>query len=256
MNQFFMKQMIGFACSAALLVASFNATAEHHEDASSSGHTFSANVLIATEYLYRGITQTNEDPTIQGGMDYSHSSGFYAGTWASNLEFNPSTTDAASLEMNFYGGYGFDFAGLSYDVGYLYYLYTGQNEDAAGGDYDFWEIYGSISKAFEGSLAPSVSVGFAWSPDFYGEDGDGIYINSSIGISLPAGINPYVNIGYQDVSGDETTPAGFDYWHYAVGASKSFGAFTFDISWNEADNYCSGDQSACEAVVFAVSSAW
>ncbi|MBT6674912.1 MAG: hypothetical protein HOB02_06780, partial [Proteobacteria bacterium] len=82
MNQFFMKTIIGFACSAALLVASFNAAAEHHEDAS-SGHTFSANVLIATEYLYRGITQTNEDPTIQGGMDYAHSSGFYAGTWAS-----------------------------------------------------------------------------------------------------------------------------------------------------------------------------
>ena len=71
MNQFLMKTIIGFACSVALLATSFNAIAEHHED-NVSDHTFSANVLIATEYLYRGITQTNEDPTLQGGMDYSY----------------------------------------------------------------------------------------------------------------------------------------------------------------------------------------
>ena len=255
MRQFFKAKITGLMFIGSLLLVPFTATADNHAETSAE-HTFSANVLIATDYLYRGITQTNEDPALQGGMDYAHSSGFYAGTWASNLEFNPSTSDAASLEIDFYAGYGFDFAGLSYDIGYLYYMYTGQNEDSGGGDYDFWEIYGSIGKEFGGSLAPSVSVGFAWSPDFYGEDDDGIYVNSSVGVSLPAGINPYFNIGYQDVSGDKTTAGGFDYWHYAVGASKDFGAFTFDISWNDAANYCDGDQSACEAVVFAVSSSW
>jgi uncharacterized protein (TIGR02001 family) len=251
MNQLFRKYAYGTLLASLMAFGTFNANAEEE-----SAHSISANVLLATEYLYRGLTQTNEDPAIQGGFDYAHASGFYIGTWASSLEFNPSTSNAASLELNYYAGYGFDLAGLSYDLGYLYYHYTGQNEDAGGGDYDFWEIYGSVGKEFGGSLAPSVSVGFAWSPDFYGEDDDGIYVNGSFGLSLPAGISPYFNIGYQDVSGDKTTPAGFDYWHYAIGASKDVGPLTLDISWNDADNYCSGNQDACEAVVFSVSSSF
>jgi len=250
MNQFLTKYVSGTLLASLMVLGTFNASAEEE-----SPHTISANVLLATEYLYRGITQTNEDPTLQGGFDYGHASGFYIGTWASNLEFNPSTSDAASLEIDFYAGYGFSAGGLDFDLGYLYYMYTGQNEDA-GADYDFWEIYGSVGKEFGGSLAPSVSVGFAWSPDFYGEDDDGIYVNGSFGMSLPAGISPYFNIGYQDVSGDKTTPAGFDYWHYAIGASKDVGPLTLDISWNDADNYCSGNQDACEAVVFSVSSSF
>jgi uncharacterized protein (TIGR02001 family) len=257
--------IVGFLCSGILLSAMCIARADTHGEVAevarpkevTSDHTFGANILIGNDYIYRGITQTNGDPTLQGGLTYGHSSGLYAGTWASNLEFNASTTNAASLEMDFFAGYGFDLGGLTYDVGYLYYMYTGQNEDVSVGDYDFWEIYGSVSKEFGVSLSPSVSVGIAWSPDFYGEDDNGIYVNSSVGISLPAGINPYVKVGYQDVSGDKTNSAGYDYWHYAIGASRDVGAFVFDLSYSEANDYCSGnDQSACEAVVFAISSAW
>ena len=90
--------------------------------------TFSANVGLFSQYVFRGISQTDEKPAIQGGFDVSHKSGFYVGTWASNISWisdgNPDAT--ASMEWDFYGGYKFnitdDFTG---DLGVLQYYYPG-----------------------------------------------------------------------------------------------------------------------------------
>ncbi|MEK7737008.1 MAG: TorF family putative porin [Pseudomonadota bacterium] len=66
---------------------------------------FVGNFTLASEYLYRGIAQTRGKPAIQGGFDYAHPSGFYVGTWGSNISW---LTDAgasgASLELDIYGG--------------------------------------------------------------------------------------------------------------------------------------------------------
>ena len=77
MNQLFRKYAYGTLLASLMTFGTVNANAEEE-----SAHSISANVLLATEYLYRGITQTNEDPTLQGGFDYGHASGFYIGTWA------------------------------------------------------------------------------------------------------------------------------------------------------------------------------
>jgi len=63
-----------------------------------SPHEFSANVALSTDYMYRGGSQTNEQPAISGGFDYAHSSGVYAGLWASNVDFG----DSANIEFDFY----------------------------------------------------------------------------------------------------------------------------------------------------------
>src|SRR5450759_2863878 len=55
--------------------------------APASPHTFTGNVGLVSQYIFRGLTQTNGDPAIQGGADYSHASGFYAGTWLSNISW-------------------------------------------------------------------------------------------------------------------------------------------------------------------------
>jgi uncharacterized protein (TIGR02001 family) len=90
--------------------------------------TFTGNVGLFSQYVFRGISQTNEKPALQGGFDLGHKSGFYVGTWASNIswlsDLNPDVS--ASIEWDFYGGYKFalpyDFSG---DVGVLYYWYPG-----------------------------------------------------------------------------------------------------------------------------------
>ncbi|MBC6413677.1 MAG: hypothetical protein GDA45_01900 [Chromatiales bacterium] len=244
------KPFFGSLLFLAFIYSSF-AIAEEH-----SAHSLSANVTLTSEYLYRGVTQTNEDPALQGGFDYAHESGFYLGIWASSLEFNGETSDTPSLEIDVYGGISGEFNnGIGWDIGALYYIYPDQNEDVEG-DYDFLEFYGGLSYEWDHEYSPSANIGLAYSTDYYGEDGDSYYIHGGFGMSLMGMIDPYVNVGYLDVDGDKSTP-GYDYSHYAIGASKTFDILTFDLSWNDSiDSDDCADNSVCDAVVFSVSSSF
>jgi uncharacterized protein (TIGR02001 family) len=106
--------------------------------AADSPHTLTANVGLYSQYIFRGLNQTNFDPAIQGGFDYAHSSGFYLGTWASNISWlkenltvgPPQVTlgtykNGGSLEWDFYGGYKGSVGDFGYDVGLLQYYYPG-----------------------------------------------------------------------------------------------------------------------------------
>src|SRR3954469_19213245 len=93
--------------------------------APASPHTFTGNLTVATDYRFRGISQTFKQPAIQGGFDYSHSSGFYVGNWNSNVS-GVQFGNGGSIEMDFYGGYKFEpVKDLTLDVGGLYYYYPG-----------------------------------------------------------------------------------------------------------------------------------
>jgi len=96
--------------------------------------TGTANIGLFSQYVFRGLTQTNEKPAVQGGFDVAHKSGFYAGTWASNISWisdayppgAPGPAPSASMEWDFYGGYkGSLPADFGYDLGVLYYWYPG-----------------------------------------------------------------------------------------------------------------------------------
>tara|TARA_Y100000748_G_scaffold280687_1_gene259792 strand:- start:5843 stop:6640 length:798 start_codon:yes stop_codon:yes gene_type:complete len=265
MNHYLKTGVIAFALT---LVSIFSVSADEldrleaklkSEEVAKTEPAFvvSANVGIASEYVWRGVTQSNEDPALQGGFDISHSTGFYVGTWASSLETNSGKTDAASTEIDVYAGYRGQVGSMSYDVGYLHYIYPETNEDSSA-DFGFGEIYGSFSKALDGfPLSPVVQVGVNVSPDFYGEDGLGVYVYKSVSAGLPFGITGNVTSGYQDVEGDKTTPAGYDYWHYSVGASKDIGGLTATLAWHDVgtENYCSSSAN-CEAVVFSISASF
>jgi len=93
-----------------------------------SDWTFTGNVGLFSQYIFRGISQTNEKPALQGGVDLGHKSGFYAGLWGSNVSWlsdgNPDVS--ASLEVDFYGGYKWALpADFVLDTGVLYYWYPG-----------------------------------------------------------------------------------------------------------------------------------
>jgi len=93
--------------------------------APASPHTFTGNLTFATDYRFRGVSQTFKGPAVQGGLDYSHASGLYLGTWASNVSGNQ-YPNGSSLEWDFYGGWKGEVAkDLTLDVGGLYYWYPG-----------------------------------------------------------------------------------------------------------------------------------
>ena len=100
-------------------------------DDAASPHTLSANIGLTSNYVFRGISQTGGEPAIQGGFDYSHRSGFYLGTWGSNVgwltEFQG--YDSGSMELDLYGGYRNAIGPVSYDVGAIRYMYPGSKNN-------------------------------------------------------------------------------------------------------------------------------
>jgi uncharacterized protein (TIGR02001 family) len=122
--------------AAALSGAAFAQTKAPEPD-----YTLSANIGVVSDYRYRGISQTRLKPALQGGADYAHKSGFYAGAWASTIKWIEDTGDIAPqtnvdgpVELDIYGGYKFSAGPVGVDVGVLRYQYLSNSlQDAAGG---------------------------------------------------------------------------------------------------------------------------
>jgi len=121
------------------------------QQAPTSPHTLTGNFTLVTDYRFRGISQTYKGPAVQGGLDYSHTSGLYLGTWASNVSGNQ-YPNGASLEWDFYGGWKGEVAkDLSLDLGGLYYYYPGSkfyNINPADGSTtkpDNFELYAGVA---------------------------------------------------------------------------------------------------------------
>lgn len=210
---------------------------------------FSANVALATDYVFRGISQTGEDPALQGGFDFKHASGFYAGVWGSNVEFSPAVDDA-SLELDYYAGVTGEFGGgLGWDVGAIYYSYPGSESDA---NLDYWEAKGALSYAFKGvALEPSVSLALYYSPEFTGETGDATYVVGSLNLALPQDFGLSLHVGQQSI--DETVPD--SYMEYGVGVSKQVAGFGLALNYygTNGDGEDLAGDLADDRVVFSVS---
>jgi uncharacterized protein (TIGR02001 family) len=90
------------------------------------------NASLVSDYRFRGISQTFEKPALQGGVDYSHASGLYAGNWNSNVS-EGAGYPGGNLEMDFYGGWKKSFGDVGLDVGAIYYYYPSTDASSARG---------------------------------------------------------------------------------------------------------------------------
>ena len=113
----------------------------------------SANVSFASDYIWRGMTQT-DGPAMSGGFDYEAESGFYAGIWGSNVNFN----DGAGSELDYYFGYGFEVNGIGVDLGYVAFDYPENNTGL-----DFEEVVLGLSM---GDLGLTFALGQDGAPDY------------------------------------------------------------------------------------------
>lgn len=102
------------------------------EEAPASEHTLTGNFGLFSSYRFRGIDQTSGKPALQGGFDYSHVSGFYAGNWNSNVSSGAGYPEG-NLEIDFYGGYKASFGNFGIDAGGLYYYYPGTDLSITNG---------------------------------------------------------------------------------------------------------------------------
>lgn len=189
-------------------------------------HTFTGNFTIASEYIYRGIGQTNRKPALQGGFDYAHSSGLYAGVWGSNISWlsDMSATGAkisSSVEIDVYGGYKGTFADdFSYDLGVLTYNYPGSYPNGFV-DADTTEVYVGL-----GWKWLSAKYSYTTSSHIFGWVGTGgektrgsdyLELNAAYDLGDGWGINGH--IGHQKIKnfGDAS------YTDWKIGVTKDVG---------------------------------
>lgn len=123
MQKKYLAPLASLTLAASLLLVSGQAAAEDSA-AAASEHTVTGNIGLFSSYRFRGIDQSFARPAVQGGIDYSHASGFYVGNWNSNVSSGAGYPDG-NLEMDFYAGYKQSIGEVGLDVGGLYYYYPG-----------------------------------------------------------------------------------------------------------------------------------
>jgi uncharacterized protein (TIGR02001 family) len=187
-------------------------------------HTLTANVGLFSEYIFRGIAQTAGKPAVQGGFDYAHASGFYLGTWGSNISWlqDFGAYSRQSLEWDFYGGYKNNFPGSedwSYDVGTLYYYYPGKRLPGVI-NADTWEAYGAINWKWLGAKV-SYSLG-----DYFGARPTGHKMDGTLYVDLYAnypvgdtGVTLLAHYGILDCRHDGSGDNKVSYNDWKLGAS-------------------------------------
>lgn len=217
---------------ASALLASFVAapTVAFAEDAAPAAPAFTSNVTLASEYIYRGIGQTNRKPAIQGGFDYAHSSGLYVGTWGSNISWlsdQAAGTISSSMEWDFYGGYKTAIDDFGVDVGVLQYFYPGSGYGAFAKSYNPNTTEGYLAGSWK-TLTLKYSRAFT---DLFGatdSKGSG-YLDLTGTYDLGDGFGVVGHVGRQKIQGGLNTSA--SYTDYKVGVTKDFSGTVAALSY-------------------------
>ena len=229
----------------ALLAAlPFAASAQDEESESTGPFTFSASATLTSDYVFRGVSQSQEDWALQGELSFEHESGFYGGLWGSSVDFVADDAsyldeDGANLELDAYVGYSTELADKWVgDVQFLHYFYPGAN---AGVNYDYNELIGSVS------YDEMITATIGYSNDIYNFGDDGLYVGLSGSYGLPwwdlslngeVGHNSIGSGGYEvfDSNDNVIGVEDLNYMHNSIGVSKEFGPVSTSLTWADTDN--------------------
>lgn len=254
------KSLIALALAGAFAVPAYAQTAAPAAEA--SPHTFTGNVGLFSSYRFRGIDQTFGVPALQGGFDYSHSSGFYAGNWNSNVNGDSAGMPHAHLEMDFYGGYKVAFGDFGLDVGGIYYYYPGSqtslifanpNSGKANGKgtVDNGEIYLGASWKFL-SMKYSYAVTDYFSlPDTSGTSY--LEFNGNFDLGNGWGVNGHLGNLWLNDWDDGTDANDGDYTDWKLGVTKDINGFLVGLAYvdTNAKGSCSAGNPGFYGITFA-----
>ncbi len=222
---------------------------------------FTAGASVTSDYRFRGISNSDRDGAVQGYVQYDHATGLYVNVWASTIDFNDELTYDSSVEVDATVGYNYAFSDqTNAGVRAVYYWYPDADTPAAAADYDYFEL--ALSGEHDFGMA-AISGDLAWSPDFFAETGDAIALSG--GVTVPVleefaffdgGLEASAHVGYQWI--DDNAAAGIpDYLYWDLGATASWGLFSFDVRYVDTDMSrleCAGGTENCEGgVVLTVS---
>ena len=224
-------------------LATFFAMPALAADAPASPHTFSSNVSLVSDYLYRGISQTGGRPALQGGFDYAHASGFYAGLWGSSISWltdSPNITGATSaqLELDSYLGFKNSFSGdFNYDVGFLRYNYPASylaTLPLGAAKADTNEIYGALGYKFitaklSYSLGSTFGIDKAKGTTYIDLSANYPVADSGFTVSAHVGRQTYKGVVTDALVAINSTPT---YTDYKVGISKDLNGYVVGLAYS------------------------
>ncbi len=194
-----MKKLSLFSVSPlALAISLTSATAFAPIAAQAAESSASGNIGVHSEYLLRGIGRENDDTAVQGGFDYSHSSGFYAGYWGSNLGYsydkNVGTDPGGNgFENDLYAGFAGAAGDLSYKLGLIQYYYI--NVD----DSDLTEFLANV-----GYAGFTMQAQYLLNDGVWGNSGD-IYWTLGYSLPLPSDFTLAASLGWYTYNDDDNT---------------------------------------------------
>ena len=209
-----------------LALAPFAAHAEN-SDSNSNGNGdgstgFNWNAAVTSEYMFRGITQTDDHPALQLGAGYNWSNGVYIGTWGSNVDFG----DATDAEVDTFVGWNHSFNDdTSLDLQLVRYNYIGE---PTGVDYAYNELVGKVG------FAKHYSATLGYTNDYLATSTSSTYL--SVGGNWPVGhdVNLTASIGHTTTN--KTTIGDSGYTDYSVGANRNFGPVNVSLNYVGSDN--------------------
>jgi uncharacterized protein (TIGR02001 family) len=224
-----MKKTILAAAVLSAMGAASNAMAQ--ASAPASPHTVTGNVGVFSDYRFRGISQTFKAPAVQGGFDYAHASGFYAGNWNSNVS-GLSYANGASLEMDFYAGYKTDVAGVGLDVGTLYYYYPKAEYTGTDEKYDNHEIYlgasfGPVSAKLSYALTDYFGLNSTTSGSTLGDSNGTIYAELNFSQEVAPKTTLTAHVGHTNYK----NYSDLDYTDYKLGVGYDVNGYVFGLAY-------------------------
>lgn len=242
----------GLLSGAALLALSGAAMAADLGGSSKDGpvedtapsHTITVNGGLTTDYVFRGVSQSDEGPAAFVGADLAYK-WFYAGVWASSVD---DFTSDGGVEIDVYAGIKKSWNGVDLDIGILYYGYPNNDADVT---LDYMEIKGAVSGKVWRDITLTGAV--FYSPDYYAETGETWTFEGKAAVPLPFyGLTASGALGY--IEGEEDAFVDYTYWN--VGLSKTFREhFTVDVRYwgTDIDTGAPTDDLADDRIVGTIS---
>lgn len=193
----------------------------------------SGSVALTSDYIFRGISQNNQEPALQAGVEYADDSGFYVGGWGSNVSWLsdtpvPDNDISNSVELDFYGGYRGKFNDtVGFDVGALYYWYPGDYPSGFNSP-DTGEIYfGITAGVFSAKYSYALTDLFGYADS----DGSG-YLDAAVNWEFVPTWTLNAHAGKQWIENNED----FEYVDWKLGVTKTFeGGFAIALAYTDTD---------------------
>jgi uncharacterized protein (TIGR02001 family) len=220
-----LNSQLKLAAAITLGLASLGASTARAEDAKPDNEV-SFNAAVATDYRYRGISQSRLKPALQGGADYvNNPSGFYAGTWLSTIHWIKDAGGDGNVEWDIYGGKKGEIApGISYDVGGLYYFYPSNSLPTSANTF---ELYGQVGYGPAYAKYSVSTTNLFGTPDSKRSG----YLDVGANVEVGTGLVLNLHVGHQSVKHNSA----FAYTDYKVGVTKDFGICTVALAAIYAD---------------------